>query len=326
VIIILAGAVIMSLSQNNAILQATEAKFKYSISEYNSELSIYLADKYTSSAQIFNPDSLHAITPSEVKNIIKSMTDVDAQKFKIIQGKLVTTSTASLKETAWATQVGVLQQEYFKNDLISYIDGYDAPQNIAGTYYWMDKSQNNNNVIMYNFNNPSSSTTSGYDSASKSYVFDGVDDYMTSTSNIYSIKNEFTFEIVFKPTTYRYITINACGIDLKWREPGQNPYMNYWDTLGNYNSTSFNNIPTLNSIYTFSTTFNNTERQLFINGQQYNSVTQSLTLNSAQKLVIGSGSERVIGNIYSIRIYNRALTTQEVKYNYSLDLQRFGAI
>jgi hypothetical protein len=326
VIIILAGTVMLSLSKNNPITSATEATFKNNISTYNSELSLYIASEIARNNGSYNTDTLHAITPIEIKSIIKSMSDADSTKFKIINGKLAVASTANTSEISWASQIGINIQDYVKGDLLIHIDGYDPPQNIAGTYYWMDKSEYKNDVQMFNFANPLSSTTSGYDINTKSYVFDGIDDYMLSVSNIPSTKNEYTLEIIFKPTIYKYVTIGTDALHLKWRISGQEPYINYLDTLNNPNSTSFRTIPNINSIYNFSTTFQGSVSKLYINSQEYNSVNQNFTIRSLLKLMVGVGGEKIQGNIYAIRLYNRVLTQQELNYNYTLDATRFGII
>jgi hypothetical protein len=186
----------------------------------------------------------------------------------------------------------------------------------------MDRSEKNNNAIMYNFNNPINSVTSGYDSSSKSYVFDGSDDYMKSIENVSNVRNEYTIEILFKPTIYRYTEISFNAINFKWRVSGEAPYMNFWDTNSAYNSTSFGVTPELNIITYFSATFDGYKRKLYINGQLKNSATKTMTLRSSLYLIIGNG-ELVKGNIYAIRIYNRALSNQEISSNYSLDLARF---
>ena len=38
----------------------------------------------------------------------------------------------------------------------------------------------------------------------------------------------------------------------------------------------------------------------------------------------GNGAYRMKGKIYSIRIYNRALTKNEINHNYEMDKKRFG--
>ena len=37
-----------------------------------------------------------------------------------------------------------------------------------------------------------------------------------------------------------------------------------------------------------------------------------------------SGGWRMKGKIYSIRVYNRALTQEEINHNYQMDKKRFG--
>ncbi len=322
VIIILVGAVVISLIDNNAIKQASQATFMSNLSQYNNELSLYLSNLYVINNGNIDTNTIFATTPSEIRNIIKGMSYADAEKYIIEQGKLVIKADATSEEITWASQAGIDEQQYYKNDLVLQLDGYDSPQNISNTYYWMDRSIQNNNMIMYNFNDPLNSITSGYDSTSKSYVFDGIDDYMRSLQNIASVRNQYTIEILFKPTVYKYTEISFSAINFKWRMSGQVPYMNLWDTTNNPNSTHFIVIPELNKIHYFATTFDGFNRSLYINGQLKNSVNKTMTLRPTSYFVIGNG-ELVKGNIYAIRVYNKVLSSQELIYNYSIDVTRF---
>ncbi|MDD2376216.1 MAG: hypothetical protein PHD15_03130 [Clostridia bacterium] len=112
VIIILAGAVILSLANNNPIESANEAVFKSNVAEYNSELAMAITNEY------LQDNSFDSATfdvgvwdgtgdgTGTIKEYITSMSEVDAAKYEIQQGKLVYVGNNESEEI-WATQVGI---------------------------------------------------------------------------------------------------------------------------------------------------------------------------------------------------------------------------
>ena len=64
----------------------------------------------------------------------------------------------------------------------------------------------------------------------------------------------------------------------------------------------------------------------YVNDEEVNSVNldnmQGFTINSF-KLGTAENGYNFTGHIYSVRIYNRALTDEEIKNNYNVDKYRF---
>jgi hypothetical protein len=100
VIIILAGTVILSLSKNNPIDQASEATFKESVSSYSAQLDLYNTTQYATSLGSYNPELLEAdstkatyngIAISGKPNIYSILTSIKPTDttFAIKKGKLV---------------------------------------------------------------------------------------------------------------------------------------------------------------------------------------------------------------------------------------------
>jgi uncharacterized protein (UPF0333 family) len=114
VIIILAGSVILSLSKNNPITSATEAKFKTNIESYNSELTLAVATQYALNPS-FDSKSINATTwngnisniNGTVKQYISTMTVEDGEKYGIVGGKLVFVGLIP-NEKQWVTDTGIL--------------------------------------------------------------------------------------------------------------------------------------------------------------------------------------------------------------------------
>jgi hypothetical protein len=212
-------------------------------------------------------------------------------------------------------------ERYVKNGLVLHYDGINntGTSHSTTTNIWKDLSGNGNDATLQSFDYNSSS---GW--LNNGLKFDGNNDFVSSIYNIPNSYNQYTMDIVYKPTVYRYSEITFNSIGFKWRVSGQNPYVNYWDISNNPNSTSFNFTPVLNSVHTFSINYNGSIMKLYINNQLLNLINKTITLRSNSTLVIGLGMEKVTGNVYSIRIYNRALTDSEVTQNYQVDVERFG--
>lgn len=87
VMIILAGAVILTLVNSGIIGQTKMGIFKNDVSSYKAELTAYIANEMLTNENFkveeFSRDS------ALIKSCITSMSDVDAERFLIIQGKLI---------------------------------------------------------------------------------------------------------------------------------------------------------------------------------------------------------------------------------------------
>jgi len=88
VIIILAGSVILSLSQNNPILSAQEAAFKNDMDSLQNELNMSISSQYAQALGNFDLNSING----EVSTYIPSVTKYDST-FDIVKGKLIYTGT-----------------------------------------------------------------------------------------------------------------------------------------------------------------------------------------------------------------------------------------
>ena len=119
VIIILAGAVILSLSQNNPLNSANESVFKSDLKAFESDLSMYLTEKYVSTVGSYNPENLKAddltaeyngtIIPGvTIKNIIPvlSTTNKYDGQLEIVNGRLVYKGT-DIPKKRWAEEVNL---------------------------------------------------------------------------------------------------------------------------------------------------------------------------------------------------------------------------
>jgi hypothetical protein len=202
---------------------------------------------------------------------------------------------------------------------------------------WYDLSGNNN----------SGSLTNGptFNSAnSGSIVFDGVDDYVATTSNIgISGANPRTVECWIYVDSFANKSIlgyggNAQGVlfdTLIW-------YSSYLNVVGHYYGGGYDTISTLPSRNTINISqwnqvvhmYDGTTVSLYTNGVFSNSkefsVSNNNQLNTTNStFLIGTGQYTgaytfTTGKIALSRFYNRALTAAEVLQNYNAQKGRFG--
>ena len=196
---------------------------------------------------------------------------------------------------------------------------------------WYDLSGNGNNGTLVN--------GVGYSGDNLgSLSFDGVNDYVSGS--IPPLTGNYTIEIIFKLITFNpsdndliaLTSSNAHGVlgeisssDGKIRFLHRFPYgVSGGDTF--YSSGSIS----LNQIYSISWV-RDSNQKIYINGifdSQITSTNSGFDSNLTQ-LTIGqlvqNNSARIInGNVYSTKIYNRALTPQEIQQNYNTTKGRFG--
>ena len=145
---------------------------------------------------------------------------------------------------------------------------------------------------------------------------------MTSNKVIPSLGENCTMEIVYE---YEGETYHQCGLKngtpkFKGRPNTQSPWWQHNSSLRvNYTSPL-----AYNTFYSVATTRFGNVCKAFLNGILKTTSTLNLTENSGNSLLdIGAGAETMKGKVYVIRLYNRALTDEELLKNYNLDVKRF---
>ena len=194
-------------------------------------------------------------------------------------------------------------------------------QNLVGT----------TNASLKNVNN---TLASGW--TENSLVLDGKDDWVNVG---YYHNSNMSIEIVAEPLNivndknqYYLANVQSGGIRL-WKKNNNIGGM-YISGYKNLNST---NIVETNKIYSMSTGFNGTEMYFMENGAKYKANYTGNIGKPASSTVFavavdpngttdatGSTEERFNMKVYSVRIYNRCLTEDEINHNYEIDKARFG--
>lgn len=213
-----------------------------------------------------------------------------------------------------------------KDGLVLYYDfkgmkNSDVTKGIA-----KDLSGNGNNGILYN--SAYNTVGSGYNDG---LHFDGVDDYIEVSNPLKQqelYKQNWTVSVVVN--VKNVYTTNAIvrginrGLDIR-KLYNVNKVLNF---ISNDSSTYLYSSKTIenNKKYHITYKFNyiNRENSIYINGELDSKIIVSENYKPDGMLEILGISAQRNNTIYSLKIYNRALTDQEIQYNYQLEKERWG--
>ncbi len=220
--------------------------------------------------------------------------------------------------------------------LVMYLDAANTKSYPGTGTTWTDISRNNNNGTLTNGPTFSSANLG-------SIVFDGVDDYV-NCGNLGTIGNTQTIEVWFNSnsvTSYKNVldmnystyfpNTGNVGPRLEQYSSGQL----IWIWSGNTTNNNIYNYPTLENInankwYHTIFTLNSGAWQWYLNGILIQSgtspqgyVTTYGDVNIGRGFVLDP-SRYYSGNIPSVKIYNKALSTAEVLQNYNATKTRYG--
>ena len=197
---------------------------------------------------------------------------------------------------------------------------------------WTDLSGNGNNGTL--INSPGYTSTNG-----GGIAFDGVDDRGTFTSPITSTSNQ-TYEIWTNAIAsasangeYAYLLHNngnSSATGSSYLTIGIKPTQQYYAALNGAYQTMSSGVTANNSnIVQIILTWDGSTQKMYVNGDLKDS--EALTGTPANFSATTSFGDyrastyRMIqGNIYLIKIYNKALTASEVQQNFNATRSRFG--
>jgi hypothetical protein len=204
-----------------------------------------------------------------------------------------------------------------ESGLVLSLDAANIKSYASGSTTWFDKSGFGNNGTLAN--GPTYNSANG-----GSIVFDGTNDYVINTNLKYS---PFTYDVYFKGGSGYISRLFGYGWGLYVSATNQ---LAVWiDTDTSHRSTTTNIPYDGNSITNISIAFANSAFSLYKNGvflQTVNTPSSSVYSTTTQ-FTIGAdntGNAFFTGNIYSVKMYNRALTAQEILQNYNATKGRFN--
>ena len=219
---------------------------------------------------------------------------------------------------------------YIQDDLVLWYDGYSNTGNTRNytTTTWKDLSGNDNDVTV-------SGATWNYNYLS----FDGVNDYAYKTSGtVYNIDKEHTIEVLLKPrkvaSSYQSVfnTINSGTSVLQygslWISKSNEIGFNTGDGSTTYDTNRFNiSADDMGKYFLMTSVRNDRNYKLYNKGKLINESEYNFDARVPNPgIFIGGmpGENYFQGEIYSIRVYNRDLTEDELLHNYNYDKEEFN--
>lgn len=204
--------------------------------------------------------------------------------------------------------------------LILELDAGNIKSYQSGSTTWFDKSGNANNGTL--INGPT------FDTGSLGLIaFDGVNDYVnlaTSTINLSVWSVNVTLYYYYNSKTYEFFLGNTVA------DSSGKILLSFSSYISFRNTSYYNfNVPSSeisNKYSNLQFTSNGTNILLYVNGIYRSTVTPASTLLPVT--IIGNAWSDLVWtskfNLGEIKIYNRALTAQEVLQNYNATRTRFG--
>jgi hypothetical protein len=226
------------------------------------------------------------------------------------------------------------------NGLILYLDAANSLSYVSGSSTWRDLSSSNLSGSL--FNGPTFSSGNG-----GSIVFDGSNDYVgLGNSQLVSSSSYITLESWVSINSFQSYTAiisrsqnslpfggyqlnvnNDSGINKFDFAVNLNGSWNTWVNLGGTFASSLNT----SVYYHVAGTYDGTGISMYLNGAfiSKRAVTGNLQYGASITstniaLNIGNASSYLNANIANIKVYNRALSPQEVLQNYNSTKARFG--
>ena len=185
-----------------------------------------------------------------------------------------------------------------------------------------DLSGKGNDGVLRNFNYTSES---GYDDGLK---FDGVDDVISDVLNTgttpldasnMAISMVLDSAKIQKSQYFIQVTLSDDKFILLYRSS--------IDKLGYFTTSKENKylnfIPETNEKFLFTLNINNKQVDLRVNNEKFE-IFEDTDLKNVKRISVGNIQSPYNGTMNSIKIYNRALTDQEIQHNYKIEKERWG--
>lgn len=211
--------------------------------------------------------------------------------------------------------------QYVSNGLILHYDAINNTGNghNSSTTTWVDLSGNGNDGII---------TGGVWQENSLNFTTSNASNGVRTSSN-FPIDFNNTFNIVCSLSS-----VNSLEPLLGSRISEQDGFMlfNYddnnalsLDTIGSGSRVSLGSRLNVDTNYNITITFLDTTAYLYVNGQL--AITRTITkgsINYPLTVFTAENQSNALGSVYSVKVYNRALTASEVLQNYNVDKEKYG--
>ena len=298
-----------------------ESSINSTITPANDSTVCYLGRNYYADTRNLN------CKISSVKIYNRDLTEEEIQK------------TYELDNERYKMKEETSTNDYIQDGLVLHLDGInntgegDTKHNLSTTV-WKDLSGNNNDATLQNVN--FGNAESGW--RSNCLKLDGVDDYAAIVDSETMKPDGQTIEIVFNRTGEAsgntdssrrgiiFVRWHGYTVELNAIDANNTFSMSYGRTNTGYLQSSSR--AQLNKKYHIGATYQNNVSKMYLNSayESEQSITPAPYDTSMNEARIGQYNDKAYtkANIYAIRMYNRALSEEEMEHNYNIDKIRFG--
>ncbi|MEG0872718.1 MAG: hypothetical protein RSE00_01875 [Clostridia bacterium] len=330
--ILLVSVVVLSLRRTNIISNSVQTKFQTNVKTYETELNEYISNKEMENAGRYNKTLYADRTMSyydslkqekvNIKTIIPSIKDEDLSSFIVKDSELVYIGNDP-NEKLWAADiVKILGNEnaYIKDGLILH---WDAIKNTGTTHdnkslIWKDLSGNGNDGIITGITD-----TFGSGWSDNKISLDGIDDVIYKYMNISG--SNACIEIVASYYSGSYIARSDANYRTYFQ--GNNAYIKGEPPISVVDSKIVDQNPH-SRVLQWRTKNNELYLDVYSDSKKIGDSVKFTNNNNGTYFSLGSykpvPDQLAKIDVYSVRIYNRALSDEEVNMNYTVDAKRYG--
>ena len=217
---------------------------------------------------------------------------------------------------------------YVKEGLVLHLDGINNTGNGHSNTTTMWKDLSGNDGKLNNFDN---TDNSGW--FENGISFDGINDVIEVAESDTISPKEQTIEIILQKDGDSNTTDGRQIFFVKWKgytmEINKNNTISYGRNSGYLTYLTSNKTINLSEKYSIVAKHENNISRLYINNifekeQNVQPIAYSMMKTITIGNYAGNGGQYLNGKIYSIRMYNRALTDSEMEHNYEIDKERFN--
>lgn len=351
VLVILTGVIVLKLTDTNIMELGNEGSFKQNIRTYETDLADYIGNQDFEQHGKYDATMLYAnssvvkiageeVTGTTIKDVIPSLSHKDISKFIVEVGKLKYVGTKA-KEQKWAKEAGIeLGIGYVQKGLNLWLDGIQNTENghNAAATEWKDLSGRGNDAKFVNSNIHWNDKGVQLAQAEKNYLSTKTQNGLYGENMTVSATYQLTGDIT--DVYYGGLLSRSSGIGY------EDNYLIYVNNLSapagriGFGGTRLQDIGgsytiVKNKTYTqtMSTQYdaqtNNTTIRFYLDDRLLYQKTLEgkpyVNTNHVTRIGTYIGNAQFFeGEIYSVRVYDRTLSEEEVSHNAAIDKTRFG--
>ena len=318
---------------NNLLKKSKDNEYNRFLDDIYLATEAYLVDNSDNYATLTKEDGVEYVSLEKVVKggYLKSTTVNPKTGEKIDLNKSVKVTNKNKKYNYALMDKNYDTNAYVSDGLVLMYDISSKPISSSNDFIWKDLSGNNNDVTLKNF---SSDINSWY--SNEGIIFNG--------TNNYGIIGTHDYDYVTIYATLSFSTLKASeGVIIANFEVGgygltyniaNNKLLNFQPYISTYQQATSNDYAITDTLYNLVGIYDGNTIKLYLNGILQNNLTSSGVIKAPinnTALMLGANpsgpttaTDFTQMNLKQIKLYNRALTEDEIQKNYEIDKERFG--